>query len=260
MRIAALLSVAFALLLTAVPAAAQIRIVGRVIANDTQEPLAHAQITARSTTGRFLRHTETDAEGNFELLIQRVAAVSIRADHPGYQANTAPTLYFDDHTFFRIEIRLDATAVLLAPLEVIGRAVDPSPFLDEFRERVRRGLGVYITRAQIERRRPMYVTDLLRDIPGVTLQASGSGSRPVVHVGRTTGCSTRIFVDGMLLNPTLMTSSGPRSDVFRIDDIVSPGSVEGIEIYRGLSTTPPEFLSADANCGVIAIWTRRGGR
>ena len=46
---------------------------------------------------------------------------------------------------------------------------------------------------------------------------------------------------------------------FRIDEVISPGSVEGIEVYRGLSTVPAEFLNPDAECGVIAIWTRRGG-
>ena len=249
-------------LVAAAPAAGQVRIAGRVLANDTEAPIAGAQITARSTTGRFLRAAQTDENGSFEFIIQRVSAVEIRANHDGYQANTAPTLFFDGHTFFRVEIRLDPDIMLLAPLEVVGRSVDPSPFLDDFRQRVRSGLGTYITRADIDRRRPMYVTDLLRDVPGIQLQTAGSGGRPIVQMARAAGntCSTRIFVDGMLLNPTMMTPRGPRSDIFRIDDIVSPGSVEGIEIYRGLSGMPPEFLTGDAQCGVIAIWTRRGGR
>lgn len=249
------------LLLAVAPAGAQVRVEGRVIANDTGAPIAGADVTARSTTGRFLRHAVTDPEGRFAFIIQRTAAVELRANHAGYRGNTAPTLYFEEHTFLEVEIRLDPEIMLLAPLEIVGRAIDASPFLDDFRERVRQGLGVYITRSQIERRRPMFVTDLLRDVPGVQLHGDGAGARPLVSVGRSTStpCSARIFVDGLLLNPTMMTPSGPRADVFRIDDIVHPGSVEGIEIYRGMSTTPPEFLTADAQCGVIAIWTRRGG-
>lgn len=250
------------LFLIAAPAAAQVRIVGRVIADDTGIPLAGAEITARSRTGRFLRQIHTGDDGTFEFYIQRVTGVEIRATRQGYEGSTAPLLEFNGHTFFEVEIRLDPDAVLLTPLEVVGRSVDPSPFLDAFRERVRTGLGVYITSSDIARRRPMYITDMLRGVPGVTLSMSGSGGRPVVQMARSVGrsCSTRIFVDGMLLNPTMMTPTGPRADVFRIDDIVSPGSVEGIEIYRGLSTIPPEFLTGDSQCGVIAIWTRRGGR
>jgi hypothetical protein len=241
---------------------AQVRIAGRVIADDTDAPLPNVVVTARSTTGRFLRQVETDAEGRFAFIVQRVGAVVLRANHEGYQASTAPVLEFEGHTSFDVEMRLNPRIVLLAPLEVVGRSVDASPFLDNFRERVRQGRGVFITRAEIERRGPMYVTDLLRDVPGVHLASAGSGNRPVVQMARAAGqaCPTRIFIDGLLLNPTMMTSGGPRSDVFRIDDIVAPGSVEGIEVYRGSSTVPPEFLTSDVQCGVIAIWTRRGGR
>lgn len=259
----AVLLLLFALpLLVPADAAAQVRIAGRVIADDSELPLSEVTVTARSTTGRFLRQVQTDEEGRFSFIVQRVGAVVIRANHDSYQASTAPTLYFEEHNAFDVEIRLNPKVVLLAPLEVVSRSIDASPFLDNFRERVRRGLGVYITRAEIDRRRPMYVTDLLRDVPGVTLQGAGSGTRPVVQMARAAGraCPTRIFVDGLLLNPTMMTSSGPRADIFRIDDVVAPASVEGIEVYRGSSTVPPEFLTSDAQCGVIAIWTRRGGR
>lgn len=259
----AVLLLLFALpLLVPADAAAQVRVAGRVIADDSELPLPDVTVTARSTTGRFLRQVQTDEEGRFSFIVQRLGAVVIRANHDSYQASTAPTLYFEEHNAFDVEIRLNPKVVLLAPLEVVSRSIDTSPFLDNFRERVRHGLGVYITRDDIERRRPMYVTDLLRDLPGVRLEATGAGSRPVVQMARSSGsaCATRIFVDGLLLNPTMHTPSGPRSDVFRIDDVVAPGSVEGIEVYRGNSGVPAEFMTTDVQCGIIAIWTRRGGR
>ena len=66
-------------------------------------------------------------------------------------------------------------------------------------------------------------------------------------------------MDGFLINRREASVLGARPMDYRIDDMVLPSSVEGIEIYRGLSTVPPEFLNPDAECGVIAIWTRRGG-
>jgi hypothetical protein len=48
------------------------------------------------------------------------------------------------------------------------------------------------------------------------------------------------------------------ADAPTIDDVVTPNVTEGIEVYRGVATVPPEILSPDAMCGVVAIWTRRG--
>ena len=160
--------------------------------------------------------------------------------------------------FFQVEVRLDPDAILLAPLEVIAWSERPMNGLHEgFKRRVRNGFGTFITRDQVERRNPVLVTDLLRDVPGLQVSASASGLRPAVRIGRSAGynCATQIFVDGFLMNRRM----GFQPDDFRIDDAVSPQSIEGIEIYRGLSTVPAEFLNPDADCGVIAIWTRRGG-
>ncbi len=161
-----------------------------------------------------------------------------------------------------MEIRLDPEAILLAPLEVIAWSELPENALHEgYQRRLETGLGTYITREDVERRNPGLVTDLLRDVPGLVVTSSGSGLRPVVEMARSAGkkCGTQIFVDGFLLNRRSATIPGAPPADFRIDDAVSPASVEGIEIYRGLSTVPPEFLNPDAECGVIAIWTRRGG-
>lgn len=262
MRLIALVPITLALL-GARPASAQVRIVGHVLESESSQPIAGADVIFRMPYGAYAGRATTDSLGRFEKVVQGGTGVSIWASHAGYHQVLTPVLYFDGRSFFEVEVRLDPTVALLAPLEVIARSeVDPSHFLDAFRHRLRTGNGVYITRAEIERQRPSYVTDLLRTIPGVDVVASGPGSRPVVQMARAAGrdCATQIFVDGFLLNRRVTTDQGPRSDVFRVDDVVSPDAVEGIEVYRGLSTIPPEFLTPDATCGVIAIWTRRGGR
>lgn len=236
--------------------AQEVRIEGRVIANETEEPVPHAGVTIqRHYDSKLIERVETDADGRFRAEIRGHEAVKLRVERLGYTTTVTPTLHFDDRNYFQVEVRLDTDAVVIAPLEVVvwGR-VDPSPLLDNFRRRLDRGQGIYITRAEIENRRPMFMSDMLRTVPGVVLEGSGVGNRPRISIGRSAGmrCSTQIFVDGML-----MSRAG--ADV-RLDDLVSPASVEGIEIYRGLSTVPAEFLNPDAGCGVIAVWTRRGGR
>ncbi len=249
-------------LLGAARGSAQVRVSGRVVEEQGGGPLASAHVVFRTPEGRYITRVWTDSAGAFEVLINNAEGVKIRAERAGYLPNTTPTLYFDGRSFYRVEVRLDTDAVLLAPLEVLARSdVDPSHFLDAFRHRLALGNGRYITHADIERQKPMYVSDLLRTLPGIEVTTDGSGHRGVVQVARSRGkfCSTQIFIDGMLANPPAANASGSGFDVFRIDDVISPYSVEGIEVYMGLSTIPPEFLTADAQCGVIAIWSRRGG-
>lgn len=258
MRLMRLLPV-LACLVLAAPAAGQqqVRVEGRVVDNENRRPLSFADITVRRPDGQFVRQVQADSLGRFEFVVSRLSSVQLRVQRLGYRANTTPVLYFDDKKYFQVEVRLDADAILLAPLEVmVWSEVDSSPFLDNFRRRLENGLGIYITREEIEARRPMYVSDLFRTVPGVQMSSSGRGGRPSIQFARGAGmrCYTQIFVDGMLMNPWTVGEENAR-----LDDFVSPNSVEGIEIYRGLSTIPPEFLTPDAECGVIAVWTRRGG-
>ncbi len=265
MRSGFLLSLLLTMVATA-PAQGQVKIVGRVIDDLTGWPLNASQVTARARDGRFLARAEADSAGAFEIVVRNVSAVQLDVRRLGYKPNKMPLLHFDQRDFFEVEIRLDADAILLAPLEVVTWSVlGPSPFLEGYRQRLRTGNGIFITREEIEARRPALMVDLLREIPGVTVSGASSGNRPSVAVARAqataqlSGCEAQIYVDGFLVNRRTGPGQSLISD-FRLDDVVSPMSVEGIEIYRGLGTVPAEFLNPDARCGVIAIWTRRGDR
>jgi TonB-dependent Receptor Plug Domain len=239
-----------ALGLIAAPAAGQVRILGHVISEENQRPLGAAEVTLRRPDGRLLERVETGDDGAFEFTVTKVSAVQIQAKRLGYKGNTTPLLHFDEHRFIEVEVRLATDAILLAPLEVVvWSGVERSPLLDNYRRRLSMKLGTFITRQDIEKAHPVYVSDLLRTVPGVQLLGSGLGGRPLVQIGRgvAKGCQTQIFLDGV------------RMPDARLDDLVDPGSVEGIEIYKGLSSIPPEFLTPDAPCGVVAVWTRRGG-
>ncbi|MEX0908183.1 MAG: TonB-dependent receptor plug domain-containing protein, partial [Gemmatimonadaceae bacterium] len=111
------------------------------------------------------------------------------------------------------------------------------------RERIE---GHYITRDQLDRHDSPRFADALRTIPGVIvrpLRGSGGG-RTVAIRGN---CSPLVFFDGF------PAAAGP------VDlDMIDLASVEGIEVYSGLATVPPEFRSIQGTerCGVIAIWSR----
>jgi len=43
-----------------------------------------------------------------------------------------------------------------------------------------------------------------------------------------------------------------------VDATSSCRGIVAVEIYRSPSEAPAEFLKADSQCGVIAIWTKSG--
>ncbi len=62
-----------------------------------------------------------------------------------------------------------------------------------------------------------------------------------------TACTPTFYVDGRKMN--LQTRE------VDLDAIASTQDLAAVEVYRGISQTPPEFYGL---CGSIVIWTRRG--
>lgn len=257
---------AMALLLAALaagtPAGAQVvQVVGTVLEENSSTPIAGARVEVYDVGWRSRGVAVTGADGRFTLRLREQPGYRVRATRAGYRTNNTPVLWTDGHDFLQIELRLDRNSVLLAPIEIVARSRrQPSAVLASFRSRLRTGMGQYITRDDIEKRHPPAVTDLLATVPGVRLESSGTGFRRTVYLTRAIAgprdCPAQIFIDGFPLqrgNPFTNVDPG-----FAIDDVVSPDAIEGIEIYRGLSTVPAEFLTPNAHCGVVAIWTRRG--
>lgn len=232
---------------------------GTVLDDATAEPISGALVELLDRRGAIRSRVITGDDGTFVFTAPANVGYQFRASRIGYRRATTPKLYTDEHDLFQLEIRLDSEAVLLAPLEVTAwkRRTRPSSILEGFRDRMRSGLGYFFTREDIERRNPGLVSDIIGTVPGVELRSTGRGLRRHVYMSRTGDhCPAQIFVDGFLLNGTSRTTGDPD---FTIDDAVPPSVVEAIEVYRGLSSVPAEFLNAHSRCGAVVVWTRRGG-
>ena len=145
-----------------------------------------------------------------------------------------------------IVISMIAVPEVLPTVEVVRKPAVFEARLAGFNARRERRVGHFITRDQLDRHDSPRFADALRTIPGVVvrpLRGSGGG-RTVAIRGN---CSPLVFFDGF------PAAAGP------VDlDMVDLASVEGIEVYSGLATVPPEFRSIQGTerCGVIAIWSR----
>jgi hypothetical protein len=131
--------------------------------------------------------------------------------------------------------------------------------LKEFWARRMVGLGVFITRADIDRRHPPQTADLFQGVMGVrVISGTGGGVSTKLTTGRqsmsatrfansaaSSVCAMQYYVDGMFMAP----------GTFTVDDIV-PVQIEAIEIFRGPSEIPARFRQRETGCGLVVIWTR----
>jgi hypothetical protein len=151
-----------------------------------------------------------------------------------------------------------AMAVVLDPsaTSIEGMTVEEATrrrqLLSDFYDRSARGFGHFVTRDQIEKRNPMNLSDMMRMIPGARLVPLRGGGQAALRFSRaqmgSRDCPPQYWVDGV------------KAWNLNIDDIV-PQDVEGIEVYSGASTVPPQFNTREGTtiCGVVLIWTRVPG-
>jgi hypothetical protein len=235
---------------------------GRVMDETTGTPVVGATVDVLDGVGRIRARAVADENGGFLLTRLDPGAFFLRVRSLGYAELTTPRWWVESGEVLTVVIRLNPDALLLAPLEVIARSRSPSPVLSGFYERLdRRVAGVFLTREQIAARAPSRITDLLAEVPGLRFRSSSAEGDPrrdlVLTFGRVVPgigggeCPAQVYVDGVLA--TRGAQPVP------IDALASPHLLEGIEIYRGVGTVPAEFLTPEARCGVVALWTRRGG-
>lgn len=238
-RLVSQFSLVFACSATAV-AAAQAppdsgRVTGRLIGPDSA-PIGRGTIEVRGRRGLLL----LDREGRFEL----------RGLPSGRHRLIARALGFDSAT---ADVQVGTTpappvTIVMSPLpqQLPELAVEEenrirNSHLAGFERRLATGRGFYITREDIDRERAGNLQGLLLRVPGVRLDCRGRSC--VLTLARTTQpCQPQYFLDGAPTDPLMVGSSLHH--------------VYGVEIYRRPSETPPEFIPADAPCGVVAVWTR----
>ena len=143
------------------------------------------------------------------------------------------------------------------PVVVVQR-VEADQRLAEFRKRRRAGGGFFIEKAEIERRNPRTLSDLMRTVPGVRVIDRGGAHFVSSHFRRLAGdptgspydgvCNMMLYLDGQ----PFPVEGGDVDSRIRVDDIAAA------EVYVSASSVPREFAGQSAACGVIVLW--RGGK
>ena len=233
---------------------------GRVLEQISGTPIANALVEFMDGRTRVRAKAITTPSGDFTMSNLPTGPFRLRVTRIGYVDTTTPYWRVQSGEVLTLIVRLDPQAVPLAPLEVSERARLAAPVLEGFLDRMNRNAGgTYFSRADIERTNPFLITDLLAGVPGVYLENAPALGRnaKVLSFARSPlasgggACPAQVFVDGVLVT---RRGFGPVS----VDELATPATLEGIEIYKGLSSVPAELAAPDARCGVVALWTRRG--
>ena len=122
-------------------------------------------------------------------------------------------------------------------------------------DRIRTGIGTYLTADQIAKFHVMNTADIFRHVTGISVDKNAD--TPVVRSARGiqtingNPCATgmEVVVDGAKMGaPTSVTSAAVGLDG------ISPGDIAAIEIYKDGAETPASL--GDSECGIIYVWTR----
>lgn len=225
---------------------------GRLLGTVT-DALSNAPVTAAAVSlrGRS-QEVQTDRQGGFILSEVPVGVYELSVRHLGYaplrhMVNVARGATTDVQIGLvpaPLEMEpLVATAVRLRRLEIKG-------FYERKHWGELLGLGAFYTVADIERRNPRIISDMIMEETSIR-RVCGLGSRTCklyttrLATGFGSRCLMKIYLDGILI-----------SEEGEADLWVSPVEIAGVEVFKGAASLPAEFTGPGSRCGVVAIWTK----
>lgn len=223
---------------------------GVVLDDSTGAAIAGAQVQLLSANRRVLHTTTASELGKFIIPIRRGGEYRLRTSRLGFRDAVTPTLGIQPTDSVGVEVRMTTGRLLLAPLQVVARPArrHRAPGLDNFRHRMASSVGGrFVTREAVDRRR---TTSLVEILSGEGLVVSGTN----VYFQRNR-CPPMVYIDGILM--TRYAGRRNAQSSYEAINLVWTGDVEGVELYQGRASIPAEFGGPGAECGVIAIWTRR---
>lgn len=261
------------------PVSAQV-LRGRVIEADSTQPIRYATLDMLDDRSQVVATERSDSLGVFQIRSWTPGKYRLRVSALGYEGVLSDPLELATGDVLELTVRLHPDAIPLDPIVVEARAraslaeLALSGYYGRRDAGRRLGLGRFFDRGAIELRSGGTITDILATIPGVRIFQVPNCSAPLISMAGNNFSRFNAIEYGSLVRPS--SASDPcnptwvcRANVYvdgvqmefnestSIDLLVPLDWVEAIEVYRRAAEVPAEFLSR-ANCGVVAIWTRRG--
>jgi len=237
---------------------------GVLVEPESGRPIRSAEVSLRDGFGRILVTGVTNEKGFFRLQAPIPARYLFSAQALGYAEIEDEVVEVSMGQLAVLEVQMAPEALEIEPLVVTAERRAFHLEKEGFYERESRGLhnGIFLSPEVLEKRQPRKLSDLFFGLPGtrVVEPRGGAGARAVYFRSgeRTLGiCWPMVFVDRFMVSNGGLGSNGP--DPTAMDTFVHGLDVSAVEIYRSPASIPAEFLGSNAGCGVIVIWTKKGG-
>jgi hypothetical protein len=246
-------------------AGSETRMIRGVVTDSANRPIPRVNVTA------FELGTTTDDSGGFRLRLPTHNAAVIELRRLGFAPARFGFRAGDDTT---IAVTMLPNVQQLEALEVKANA-PTSAKLRGFEERLARRargitFGTFITADQIEQRSPAQITQMFFEIPYIKVikvhptferYALFGFSRTITN--GPSACPATVFIDGVraleggdVIGKDPNTGRPMREQGVAVNDLVSPASIAGIEVYRNGLDAPPQFQATNGTCAVVLIWTK----
>jgi hypothetical protein len=197
--------------------------------------------------------SRTNAKGQFTLTKLPKGALEIIIRRIGYQPQQQ-TIMLSGGDNDSVKVVLVAQPEVLQAVAVDAVERHRRQGIEDFYVRRTQGIGTFITRQQLEELRGNQATEVLRTVPGIQLFRTKNGDNSVRFTGTSSinhrDCPPNLWLDGQRMNNMEL-------------DQIPANDIEGIELYRGASTTPAQFWQGNSQntfCGTIVVWSRLPGR
>jgi hypothetical protein len=208
-----------------------------VVRDEAQAPISNAELRL-SRDGELPRLTRSGADGRFGFDKVQSGAVHVSVRRLGYKAMTKDVTVGANSAATPVDFALGEMAYEVDPVTVEA----DNDRMHEFYERVRtNNFGKYLDGAEIRRRDPRLISDVLRTIPGVAISSPNRSQNRVLL----RGCKPTIWENGM------------KAFGAEIDDVANASDVAGLEVYMSWAGLPPQYQDREnPGCGAILVWTR----
>lgn len=233
------------------------RLSGTVLTAD-RRPAAGVDVAIWGTTASVV----TGDDGRFGLADLPAGTRMLEARALGF-APSRQVITLASHRTATTYIVLSEKVPVLDAVTIYGRKNDLPSQLLGFLQRSHNGVGTFITMADIAKRRPYWISDVLHGIPGVHVGPS-RGPGTLVTMSRTVGfdpalgmrCRPVVYLDGVEWSSGSeafqLSNGGPLGPNFAS----MPDEVFGMEVYPRASDVPVRYRDPRAHCGAILIWSK----